>query len=101
MFHSDTFLADPITTRERTAMKYAKLGTSELEVSKLCVGCMSFGEAGTMHDWTLDESASDELIKYALDLGINFFDTANVYSAGTSEEYLGRSLKSMLDVRIS
>ena len=54
---------------------------------------MSFGKAGTMHDWTLDESKSEEVIKHALDLGINFFDTANGYSAGTSEEYLGRAIK--------
>jgi aryl-alcohol dehydrogenase-like predicted oxidoreductase len=74
-------------------MKYAKLGNSNLEVSKLCIGCMSFGKAGTMHDWTLDEDKSEEVIAHALDLGINFFDTANQYSAGTSEEYLGRALK--------
>lgn len=74
-------------------MEYKKLGNSELEVSALCVGCMSFGKAGTMHDWTLDEAASGEMIKHALDLGINFFDTANGYSAGTSEEYLGAAIK--------
>lgn len=74
-------------------MKYVKLGNSDLEVSKLCLGCMSFGKAGTMHDWTLDEEASEEVIAHALDLGINFFDTANQYSLGTSEEYLGKALK--------
>lgn len=74
-------------------MEYTKLGNTEIEVSKLCVGCMSFGKAGTMHDWTLNETQSEEVIKYALDLGINFFDTANGYSAGTSEEYLGRAIK--------
>lgn len=74
-------------------MQYTTLGTTDIEVSKLCVGCMSFGKAGTMHDWTLDERQSEEVIKHALDLGINFFDTANGYSAGTSEEYLGRALK--------
>ncbi len=74
-------------------MQYTKLGTTDIEVSKLCVGCMSFGKAGTMHDWTLDEQQSESVIKHALDLGINFFDTANGYSAGTSEEYLGRALK--------
>ena len=57
------------------------------------VGCMSFGKAGTMHDWTLDENESEHVIRHALELGINFFDTANGYSAGTSEEYLGRALK--------
>ena len=74
-------------------MEYVKLGNTDIEVSKLCVGCMSFGKAGSMHDWTLDEEKSEEVIKRALDLGINFFDTANGYSAGTSEEYLGRALK--------
>ena len=74
-------------------MEYTTLGNTDIEISKLCVGCMSFGKAGTMHDWTLDERASEDLIKHALSLGINFFDTANGYSAGTSEEYLGRALK--------
>ena len=74
-------------------MEYTKLGNTDIKISKLCVGCMSFGKAGTMHDWTLDESKSEEVIKHALDLGINFFDTANGYSAGTSEEYLGHAIK--------
>ena len=74
-------------------MEYGKLGNTDIEVSKLCVGCMSFGKAGTMHDWTLDEAESETVIKHALDLGYNFFDTANGYSAGTSEEYLGKALK--------
>jgi 1-deoxyxylulose-5-phosphate synthase len=74
-------------------MEYGKLGSTGIEVSKLCIGCMSFGKAGTMHDWTLDEQESEKVIKHALDLGINFFDTANCYSAGTSEEYLGKALK--------
>ena len=74
-------------------MEYGKLGNTDIKVSKLCVGCMSFGKAGTMHDWTLDEMESEKVIKHALDLGYNFFDTANSYSAGTSEEYLGRILK--------
>ena len=74
-------------------MEYTKLGNTDIKISKLWVGCMSFGKAGTMHDWTLDESKSEEVIKHALDLGINFFDTANGYSAGTSEEYLGRAIK--------
>lgn len=54
---------------------------------------MSFGKAGTMHDWTLDAAESEKVIKHALELGINFFDTANGYSAGTSEEYLGKAIK--------
>lgn len=74
-------------------MEYTKIGNTEIEVSKLCVGCMSFGKAGTMHDWTLNETQSEEVIKHALDLGSNFFDTANGYSAGTSEEYLGKAIK--------
>ena len=74
-------------------MEYAKLGKTDIEVSKLAVGCMSFGKAGTMHDWTLDEDQTEAVVKRALDLGINFFDTANCYSAGTSEEYLGKTLK--------
>ncbi len=74
-------------------MQYTKLGNTDIEVSKLCVGCMSFGKAGTMHDWTLDEKETESTVKYALDLGINFFDTANGYSAGTSEEYLGKAIR--------
>ena len=54
---------------------------------------MSFGKAGTMHAWTVDEAETEKIVKHALDLGINFFDTANGYSEGTSEEYLGRALK--------
>ena len=74
-------------------MEFTKLGHTDIEVSRICLGCMSFGKVGTMHDWTLDEKASEEVIKHALDSGINFFDTANGYSAGTSEEYLGKALK--------
>lgn len=74
-------------------MEYVNLGHTDIRVSRLCVGCMSFGKAGIMHDWTLDEEKSAEVIHHALDLGINFFDTANGYSAGTSEEYLGKALK--------
>ncbi|MBO8462799.1 MAG: aldo/keto reductase [Firmicutes bacterium] len=75
-------------------MEYAKLGNSDLTVSKLCVGCMSFGDpASKMHAWTLNPEESENIIAHALDLGINFFDTANCYSAGTSEEYLGRAIK--------
>ncbi len=75
-------------------MNYAKLGNSGIEVSRLCVGCMSFGDpASKMHAWTLNASESEAIIKHALGLGINFFDTANTYSAGTSEEYLGRAIK--------
>lgn len=74
-------------------MEYTNLGNTDLSVSKLCIGCMSFGKAGTMHDWTLDEKETEHMVTHALDLGINFFDTANGYSEGTSEEYLGKALK--------
>ena len=74
-------------------MEYAKLGNSGIEVSKLCLGCMSFGVAGTMHDWTLDQAGTNEIVGHALELGFNFFDTANQYSNGTSEEFLGKAIK--------
>lgn len=74
-------------------MEYTTLGNTDIRVSKICLGCMSFGKAGTMHQWTLDEEKSGEIIRHALELGINFFDTANCYSQGTSEEYLGKALK--------
>ena len=75
-------------------MEYTKLGNSGIEISRLCLGCMSFGDpASKMHAWTLDPDQSEAIIRHALDLGINFFDTANCYSAGTSEEYLGRAIK--------
>lgn len=75
-------------------MEYSKLGNSDLEVSRLCVGCMSFGDPESdFAAWTLNADESETLIKRALDLGINFFDTANGYSKGTSEEYLGRAIK--------
>lgn len=75
-------------------MEYTKLGSSEIDISKLCIGCMSFGDpASKMHAWTLDPEESEAIVKKALELGINFFDTANCYSAGTSEEYLGRAIK--------
>ena len=75
-------------------MKYVQLGNSGLKVSQLCLGCMSYGlpERGT-HTWTLDEEKSRPFIKKALEAGINFFDTANVYSDGTSEEIVGRALR--------
>jgi aryl-alcohol dehydrogenase (NADP+) len=75
-------------------MKYVKLGNSGLDVSKICLGCMSFGESGMgTHAWTLDEETSRQFMKKSLDVGINFFDTANVYSLGTSEEFVGRALR--------
>lgn len=75
-------------------MKYAKLGTSELNVSRICMGCMGFGDASNgQHSWTVDEEHSREIIRRGLDLGVNFFDTAIAYQSGTSEQYLGRALK--------
>jgi 1-deoxyxylulose-5-phosphate synthase len=75
-------------------MEYLRLGSTGLEVSRLVLGCMSFGEPKRgAHPWTLDEESSRPLIRQALEEGINFFDTANVYSAGTSEEIVGRALR--------
>ncbi|WP_375102914.1 aldo/keto reductase [Paenibacillus sp. RS8] len=75
-------------------MDYVKLGNTGLDVSRLCLGCMSFGVAERwIHKWVLDEEQSRLIIKKALELGINFFDTANVYSDGTSEEILGRAIR--------
>ena len=74
-------------------MRYTQLGETGINISKLCVGCMSFGKPGTMHDWTLDEEGTDAVVAHALDLGITFFDTANGYSAGTSEDYVGKALR--------
>ena len=75
-------------------MDYIKLGNSDIEVSRFCLGCMSFGDpASKMHDWTLNPEQSETIIKHALDLEINFIDTANTYSSGTSEEYVGRAIK--------
>ena len=76
------------------AMKYVRLGTSELNVSRICMGCMGFGDAGQgQHAWTLDEEHSRQIIRRGLELGVNFFDTAIAYQSGTSEQYLGRALK--------
>jgi aryl-alcohol dehydrogenase-like predicted oxidoreductase len=77
-------------------MQYVSLGNSGLKVSRLCLGCMSFGtpERG-MHPWTLDEESSRPIIKRAFESGINFFDTSNSYSDGTSEEITGRALRDL------
>lgn len=75
-------------------MEYVKFGNTGMDVSKLCLGCMSFGDPKNwVHSWVLEEKESKTIIKKALDLGINFFDTANVYSLGRSEEILGKALK--------
>ena len=75
-------------------MRYIKLGNSELNVSRICMGCMGFGDAKEgQHSWTLDEEQSREIIKRGLDLGVNFYDTAIAYQSGTSEQYVGRALR--------
>ena len=75
-------------------MKYTKLGKTDLAVSRICMGCMGFGNANQgQHAWTLDETHSREIIKHALESGINFFDTAIAYQSGSSEQYLGRALR--------
>lgn len=74
-------------------MDYVKFGNTGLDVSPLCLGTMGFGDPNSgFHEWVLEEDDSREVIKKALDLGINFFDTANVYSYGASEEIVGRAL---------
>jgi len=76
-------------------MDYVKLGKTGLEVSKICLGCMTFGDPGRgNHAWTLGEEESRTILKQAIDLGINFLDTANTYSDGSSEEIVGRAIKS-------
>jgi aryl-alcohol dehydrogenase-like predicted oxidoreductase len=75
-------------------MDYIRLGSTGMKVSRICLGCMGFGDATRwVHKWVLDEENSRPIIKKALELGINFFDTANVYSIGRSEEILGSALK--------
>jgi aryl-alcohol dehydrogenase-like predicted oxidoreductase len=77
-------------------MDYVNLGHTGLKISRICLGCMSYGEPGRgTHEWTLPEDDARPFIARALDLGINFFDTANVYSHGSSEEILGRALSDM------
>jgi 1-deoxyxylulose-5-phosphate synthase len=77
-------------------MNYTALGSTGLQISRLCLGCMSYGEPGRgNHAWSLDKDASTPFFRQALDAGINFFDTANVYSDGSSEEITGATLLSM------
>ena len=77
-------------------MKYVNLGNTDIKVSRICVGGMSFGEASeNFHQWTLDKDDTQAMIEHAYGLGVNFIDTANVYSSGTSEEYIGAALKSL------
>ncbi|MBO4381929.1 MAG: aldo/keto reductase [Bacteroidales bacterium] len=77
-------------------MKYTNLGNTNINVSRICVGCMSYGKASEdFHLWTLPQEETTVMVKHALDLGVNFFDTANCYSHGTSEEFLGNALKTL------
>ena len=74
-------------------MEYTRLGNSGLKVSRISLGCMSFGAPGTGRDWTLDDNAAEPLFRQAVDLGITLWDTANVYGRGSSEEITGRALR--------
>ena len=75
-------------------MQYTTLGTSDLKVSRICMGCMGFGDAQNgQHSWTLDEEHSRRIIRQGLELGVNFFDTAIGYQSGTSEQFLGRAIR--------
>lgn len=76
-------------------MEYRKLGNTGLDISPICLGTMGFGDdkGAWIHQWVVDETKSKQIVKHALDLGVNFFDTANVYTKGSSEEFLGRALK--------
>ena len=75
-------------------MEYTKLGNSDLEVSRICMGCMGFGDSTNgQHSWTIDEEHSREIIQHGLELGVNFYDTAIGYQNGTSEQYVGRALR--------
>ena len=75
-------------------MHYTQLGNSDLSVSRICLGCMGFGDAKNgQHSWTIDEAHSREIIRRALELGMNFFDTAIGYQSGTSEQYVGRAIR--------
>ncbi len=77
-------------------MEYVLLGNSELRVSRICLGCMGFGDPTIgQHSWTVGEEPTREIIRRSLDLGVNFFDTAIAYQLGTSEQYVGRALRDM------
>ena len=79
-------------------MQYVKLGQTGLDISPVCIGCMGFGDPSRAYPpWSLDEEASRPLIRHAIEAGINFFDTANMYSNGSSEEILGRALRDFTD----
>lgn len=74
-------------------MEYTRLGDSGLKISRLTLGCMSFGTPNQFQDWSLDDEAASPLFRQAVELGITFWDTANVYGGGTSEEITGRAMR--------
>ena len=77
-------------------MEHTRLGTTDITIPRLCIGGMSFGKAfPDFHQWVIDQEATQAVIVRALELGVNFIDTANVYSHGTSEEFIGTSLKNL------
>lgn len=83
-------------------MEYTKLGNSDVTVSRICMGCMGFGDATKgHHSWILDADQSREIIKYGFEHGITFYDTATGYAQGTSEEYIGRALRSIASKRLT
>ena len=76
-------------------MEHTRLGRTGLKVSRLALGCMSFGDHRGFNEWSLAEEAAEAFFRQALDLGITFWDTANVYQLGSSEEYVGRAVKKL------
>jgi 1-deoxyxylulose-5-phosphate synthase len=74
-------------------MDHARLGTSGLQVSRIALGCMSFGTPPPQTPWTLDQEDADQFLRQAVELGITFWDTANIYGSGTSEEFVGRAIR--------
>ena len=74
-------------------MEYTRLGRSGLKVSRVGLGCMSYGQSAGLHQWTLDEDAAAPFFRQAVELGVTFWDTANVYQGGSSEEFVGRAIE--------
>ena len=74
-------------------MEYARLGGTGLRVSRIALGCMSYGESSGLHSWTLDEESAQPFFRQAVELGVTFWDTANVYQGGSSEEFVGRAIR--------
>lgn len=90
-YHRD--IESPAKPQKGMGMEYAKLGSTGMDVSRICMGCMGFGDKLPGQDWWIGESDAHPIVQRALELGVNFFDTANVYQAGRSEEILGGALK--------